>query len=308
MNLTKQRNGILEIYRLIIIFWVLFHHEFFFFYNNGNVFSRASLAADFFFVISGFFLLRSMKKLKDEPLSQGLKKLLASRTKPLLFSVCFITAFNVICIAAFVREDILGTSFFIFRYWWYLLYMLVAAVIFYCVYKKLKTERSFSIFLIVLTIFCAVLYYPIDQCDILMGVLTYILRAFGCMAAGMLVAYIPSLKFKKFNYNIPIAVLLFATLFVLAYNKKNFLICILILAMFSALVYFTLNIRVGGKVYDIIGLLSTRMYLYISFISTIYVLGLTHNRVLFFIDVAAASLDLILTLYKKKCNFRKCKA
>ena len=42
------------------------------------------------------------------------------------------------------------------------------------------------------------------------------------------------------------------------------------------------------------------MYLYMSFITTLYMLGLTHHRILFVIDVALAVMDLLLAGYKQK--------
>lgn len=300
MTNTKQRCGLLDIYRFILGFWVMFHHDFFFMPLRQDIFSTAQLSVDFFFVISGFFLLRSIEKQKDEKLHIGIGNLLWTRIKPLLFSVSFITAFNLICIALFIREDVLVTTFTIFRYWWYILYLLVAVVLFYLLYRLLKAKWAFITALFVIAIGMAALDYFIETNGILFYELTFFTRTFGCISAGMLISYIPRLRIKKFNISIPMVIILVPTITYLAYGQKDFFTCILMIVLFTALVYFSTNITFGGVITDVIGRLSTRMYLYMSFITTLYMLGLTHHRILFVIDVALAIMDLVLSGYKEK--------
>ena len=300
MNNTKQRHGLLDIYRFILECWVMFHHNFFFIELRHDIFSSAQLSVDFFFVISGYFLLRSMQKQQGVKLHIGIKNLLWARIKPLLFSVCFITAFNIVCIALFIREDILITTFNIFRYWWYVLYLLVAVVLFYLLFRLIKTKWAFIIALFVIAVGMAFLDYLIETKGILIYVFTFWTRTLGCVATGMLISYIPRWTCEKFNYSIPIVIILIPSIFYLAYGKKDFFTCILMIVMFTALVYFSTNISFGGKITDTIGHISTRMYLYMSFITTLYMLGLTHHRILFVIDVALAVMDLVLTVYQKK--------
>jgi hypothetical protein len=71
-------------------------------------------------------------------------------------------------------------------------------------------------------------------------------------------------------------------------------------------VYFSSNINVGGKFFDVVGQLSTRLYIYMGFLSMLSALGLTHHRLLFIIDVFLAVLDLLFcTYYKKYKNLNK---
>jgi hypothetical protein len=65
-------------------------------------------------------------------------------------------------------------------------------------------------------------------------------------------------------------------------------------------VYFSSNISVSGRVFDIAGKLSTRIYLYMAFVTVIYYLGITNHRMLFVIDVFLAVLDMVLTNYREK--------
>ena len=77
-------------------------------------------------------------------------------------------------------------------------------------------------------------------------------------------------------------------------------ICILMLALFSALVYFSTSVNVGGKFFNILGQLSNRLYIYMAFVSMLCTLGLTYHRLLFIIDVFLAVLDLLFCTYYKK--------
>lgn len=306
MTKTNQRHGLIDIYKFILGFWVMFHHNFFFMEHRDDIFSVAQLAVDFFFVISGYFLLRSMEKKKDVSIAIGLGDLLLTRIKPLLFSVCFISAFNFLCICLFVKEDILANTFYIFRYWWYVLYLLIAVILFYLLFRMIRSKRGFVISLFIITCGMAILDYFIEKEGFLIYELTFWTRTFGCTAAGMLISYIPKWKPKKFNINIPIVILLILLTAFLAYGEKNFITCLIMIGLFTALVYFSTNIAIGGRITDLLGQLGTRMYLYMSFITTLYILGLTHHRILFVIDLTLAVMDLLLSESKKK--YEKLKA
>ena len=94
----------------------------------------------------------------------------------------------------------------------------------------------------------------------------------------------------------------------LAYHDKTFVTCVLMIALFTALVYFTTSISFGGKFFDVLGQLATRMYLYMSFVTALYLLGLTNHRILFVINVSLASMDLVIYTYKQKYEAAKAKA
>jgi hypothetical protein len=94
--------------------------------------------------------------------------------------------------------------------------------------------------------------------------------------------------------------LLIPSLFYLAYAIKTFFVGLAMIFMFGALMYFSSHISLGGKVFDLIGQLSVRVYLYMAFITMFRILGLTNNRILFIIDVTIASMDLVVCYYRNK--------
>lgn len=301
----RQRNGLLEIYRLILSFMPLYYHSFFFFERNYDIFDVPELAVDFFFMLSGFFLMRSMRKLKDERIIVGVGKMLFGRLKPMLFTMCFISAFNLICLAIFVRGDYLNSLFQLFKYWWFVLYLMVGVVIYYLVYRALNSERLFVVFLAVVALLMATVHYLVVEQGMLIYEVVFFTRAFGSVAAGILVSYIPRLKVRKFNHSIPIVILLIPSLLYLAYNNKTFFICIAMIVMFGALMYFSTHISVGGRFFDFLGKLSVRMYLYMALLTMIAMMGLTHHRLLFAIDIAVATIDVVIHNCFEKRSARK---
>jgi peptidoglycan/LPS O-acetylase OafA/YrhL len=298
----KKRNGLLEIYRFFLCFMPLYYHNFFFLQRNYDIFEVPELAVDFFFMLSGFFLMRSMRKLKDEPVFAGFGKIMYGRVKPMIFTLCFIAAFDLICVALFIRENYLDTLFNLFKYWWFVLYLTVGIGILYLVYRLLKKEKFFVVFLFGLILVMTCLHYAVVVEKKLFIEMVFFTRSFGCISAGILLSYIPkiSLKYKKFNFAIPIVLILFPTLLYLYYNDKSFAVCLLMILMFGALMYFSTGISVGGRFFDLLGKLSVRMYLYMAFLTMFRYIGLTDNGVLFVLDVAMSVMDLVLTDYREK--------
>ena len=150
--MKSKRNGLLEIYRFIICFWPLYYHNFFFWPRDNKTFTVAELSVDFFFILSGFFLMRIMRREKETPVFQGAWRIMFSRVKPMIFTMCFIAAFNFICVALFIKEDYYNTIHLCFMYWWYVLFLTIAIGVFYLVYRLLKSEKRFVAFLVVLII------------------------------------------------------------------------------------------------------------------------------------------------------------
>ena len=138
--------------------------------------------------------------------------------------------------------------------------------------------------------------------------LVFVARALGCIPVGILLSYIPALKPRKFNVSVPAVVLLIPTLFYFAYNEKTFFIRLLMIALFGALMYFSCNIPVGGRVFDLLGQLSVRIYLYMAVLTMLRIFGITNYRMLCVIDLFVASLDLMIHIYRQKYKAQASKA
>lgn len=305
--MKSKRNGLLEIYRFIICFWPLYYHNFFFWPRDNKTFTVAELSVDFFFILSGFFLMRIMRREKETPVFQGAWRIMFSRVKPMIFTMCFIAAFNFICVALFIKEDYYNTIHLCFMYWWYVLFLTIAIGVFYLVYRLLKSEKRFVAFLVVLIITMALVQYGAVEHGMFFQKIVFFARTLACIPVGILLSYIPPIKSKGFNINIIFVAILILTLLYMAYNEKTFLIRIVMIAMFGALVYFSSNVSFGGKVCDFLGQLSMRIYLYMGFVTMLYLLGLTNNKVLFVIEVALAVMDTLFGIYRQKYKQLKAK-
>ena len=304
--MDKKRNGLLEIYRFMLCFWPLYYHRFCFFEKKDGVFSVAELTVDFFFILSGYFLMRLMQREKNEPMFKSTFKMMLGRIKPMAFTMIFIAAFNFVCVLLFIRSDYLHVIFELFKYWWYVWYLTLGIGIFYIAYRLIKNEKLFILFLAAVSITMAVLQYMTVIEKLLPWQLAFVFRPLGCIPVGLMLSYIPMMKSGKFNVSIPIVAVLLPTLLYMAYADKTYFTCLLMIGMFAALVYFSVHIPIGGPVFDFLGKLSVRMYLYMAFVTRIHYLGLTHHRVLFVIDVALAVMDVLLTTYRQK--YKKLKA
>lgn len=303
----KRRNGLLEIYRLILCFWPMYYHHFFFTERDYSRFTVAELSVDFFYVLSGFFLIQSMKKNSEESTFMGMLKMMYGRLRPMLFSICFIGGFSLICVGLFVESDYLNTLFEIFKYWWFVLYLVIAVGVFYLLYRLVKNRAVFGMIMFLLSLSMGIFHYHLAVRGFFIFEFTFVARTLGCIALGVLVSYIPAIKNKRLLISIPAVVVLFVALMYHAYSEKSYNMCIVMIVMFAFLVYFSSNISVGGKVFDIMGKLGMRIYLYLPFITVIYYLGITHHRILFVLDITLAVLDLILDSYRTKYRALKAK-
>ena len=105
--------------------------------------------------------MNSMKKLKEEKIIVGIGKIMFGRVKPMMFTLCFISAFNFLCVILFIRENYLDTLFDLFKYWWFVLYLSIAIGVLYFVYRILRKEKIFITFLVILASGMACLHYAV---------------------------------------------------------------------------------------------------------------------------------------------------
>jgi hypothetical protein len=246
-----------------------------------------------------------MRKTSEESTFIGMLKMMYGRLKPMLFSICFISAFCLICVALFIENNHFNILFEIFKYWWFVLYLVIAIGVIYLIYRLVRNEKIFGVVMFVLALSMGIFHYHMEVRGFFIYEFTFVARTLGCISLGVLTSYIPSMKKGRLPVSIPIVTMLFVALGYLAYNEKSYNLCIVMILMFAALVYFSSGISVGGRVFELMGKLGMRIYLYMPFITVIYYLGITHHRVLFILDITLAVMDLILDSYRTKCHSLK---
>lgn len=252
VNLT-QKNSLIELYRFLFAFWVVFYHGYFF-VETGH-FNHGYLAVEFFFLLNGFFVEKSMKEYTEKPFFNGLFSFTWKRLKALNFTV--IVGLVVFVIYRIVLPDLPQEP--AFGYLWYLPQMLLSFAVVFLVLKLVKSEKWSSIILLFFFILSCVLNWTVlDNWGLLRGI--------GCVSFGVVLARIPKLKLKpkNFNYNIIFMALLLCVIIALAYIEKTTLVIdyVMICVLFPALIYFSSCIGVSFKPFNFLGSLSFGIYIY----------------------------------------------
>ena len=248
---SGKRNSLFEFYRFLFAVWVVWYHGYFAFENE--YFASGYLAVEFFFLLSGFYLLKTLDKYKNLSFFRGITQMIFDKIKPLGL------AFAVGVIFVFWQRLIEGKPV-LFGYLWYVPIMLLAFVLIYVLRKLIKSNLAFILSLALVSAICfAVLYVPIVA---KLGVA----RGIGAVSLGVLLSYIPkiSLKIKALNINAIITASLFFCVLFLAYLPKNNLICeyLLVFIFIPLLIYFTSTTNVKCKLFDFLGSLSFAIYAY----------------------------------------------
>ena len=247
----SNRNSLIELYRFLFSLWVVWYHGYFAFKNQ--YFSHGYIAVEFFFILSGFYIFKTIEKQTDKPFFCGLWNVLWSRTKSL--GLPFVVGLIFV-----VWNMILEGQISILGYLWYIPFMLLSFALIYSLKRLIKNNKIINIILIVIVVVSYVLLYV----PILPG--WGLFRGLGGVCIGALVSQIPKINFKlkKFDFNWLITFLLFATVVVLAFLPKTNMISeyFLVFLLFPMLIYFTSTLSFSCKLLNFLGSLSFGLYAY----------------------------------------------
>lgn len=247
----SKRNSLMELYRFLFAMWVVWYHGFFIFKNQ--YFDHGYIAVEFFFILSGFYILKTIDKYKADSFFTGLWKMLWGRTKALglPFVVGLVFAFWYM----FLEGQITLLGFL-----WYIPFMLLSFALIYVLKRLIKNNTIFILSLLVITIVSyLILYIPILE-----GFGLF--RGFGGVSLGVLISQIPkhNFKIKAFDCNWIITFLVMSIIICLAFLPKDNLISeyFLVLLFIPMLIYFTNTLRVNSKILNFLGSLSFGLYAY----------------------------------------------
>ena len=288
-NQTKtKRNSLIELYRFLFAMWVVYYHGFFF--TKSGIFSHGYLAVEFFFILSGFYLLKGIDKSDKTPFAKNFFGFMWKRLKSLGMAFVVGFLFSAIDFALNPSWYILG----IFGYLWYIPMMFVAIALIYILRKFVKSNIWFVAILICLTILSYSLLYTVLE-----G--WGLFRAIGGISLGVLLSMLPKLKLKikGFNLNSLISLAIFATTIYLAYLPKANLNIdyIMIFACFPSLLYFSSQTaELNNPAFNFLGSLSFGLYAYQCPLALLEYFGLvTDMKYLFLILISMVLLDAIIT-------------
>ena len=292
---TKSRkNSIVELLRFLFSLWVLYFHGYVPYRND--FFSDGKLAVEFFFVLSGFYLVRSMKKYETQPVFKGLKTFLYHRFKAI--STVFIIGEIFVLIYSLVFDFSYN---FLFGYLWYVRDLFLAMAFFFVVKKLLKKDVYFYIFITALSIFSIFISGKIPGCAEWPG---GAFRAFASMPLGMLAAIIPQLpqeiKGKTVRKISSFAAILgfivsgaFSLWAVASPEKTQNMIYAMVIIGFPAMLYFANQLHINIGFLNWLGTLSFPIYAFQCIIRVIDQLGV-NNATHHFIILSALVLSFSL--------------
>ena len=290
----KKRNSLIEFYRFIFAMNVVKNHGYFPY--QGSYFSPGRISVEFFFVLSGLFLRKSIDKYMNLPFWKGLlfmlKDKLLSLGIPLLIGLLVNIPYN------FVTGVQSFWDFNIWGYLWYVSDMLLVYIFYFIIRRFVKNEKRF--FAIAAIVFFVTAVIHIVPQFYAWGYF----RAFSTMSLGILISYIPPIKIKKqWLLCIP---LIFVWAYVLRMLLFDFTFIeeeILNLVAYPALIYLTFQLPVHNKVLNYVGALSFGLYAYQSVPRLLRVLNIGNIWIYFLIIIGLTVLtDGIMRIirYQKK--------
>ena len=305
---AKRKNSILELLRFLFALWVLYYHSFVPF--KFSLFGDGFLAVEFFFVLSGFFLVRSIDKYTAMPLKSGLLEFIKHRFRAIAIS--FIIGEIFVLIYSLPGE--ISVNYF-FGYLWYIRDLFIAMTCVFLLRKYVKNER---IFYLIVAAVSAVALFGFGWSSI-MAWPGGPFRSAAAMPLGMLAALIPKISVKRGDKahrgpsTVISAIGFFAVgagcLAIIAMPEKSdaLMYCLVILG-YPALIYFASCIDLNCGFLNWLGSLSFPIYSFQCILRVIEVWGLKDQGILFIILIGLVLLFSLTThligLKSKRCAAR----
>lgn len=263
MATTNKKNGLIELFRFLCAVWVAYFHGFF--PVLSDKFNGVILPVDFFFIVSGFFFLKSIEKYREKPYWEGVRYIVWGRIKR--FIVPFIIAVLSICLCNIIFPIEINGFNWPLSFLWFFAAQFVLLSLFYLLLKRIKRLTIFNI--ICFIIICA----SLTVSKILGRPFDIPTRSPAMLAIGMLISQIPKIDIQLKNekkaqiLNMIVNIIGFvisAFIFIyLAYLPefaiwKIHLLCCIVC---PAVVYFATSLPVRSKFLNLLGEFSVFIYL-----------------------------------------------
>lgn len=286
----KKRNSLIELYRFIFALNVVKNHGYFPY--QGSYFSPGAYSVEFFFVLTGFFLIKSLDNCKCNGMLKGVFCVIWRKIRAIVVPLIIGIVFNII-----YKISIGDFSSGIWMYLWYVHDMLAVITIYYILRKLIKSEKSF--FVIVLII--AFTFNTLHFIEVFYSWGWF--RALGSISVGMLISYIPPIpdKYKKYVW-IALIPTMVSVLCMLLFKCSMFMEIILNMLLYPALIYLTLQINVSCKLFNYLGSLSFGLYAFQSIARCAKQWGVNNLWLLFIIILVPTLIENLLKKFINNCR------
>ena len=296
---VSRKNSILELLRFLFAMWVLYYHGFVPY--KCELFSDGFLAVEFFFVLSGFFLVRSVDKYTALPTKIGITGFLRHRFSsiavPFLIGEVFVLIYSL-------RHPI--SVNFLFGYLWYVRDLFIAMTAVFLLRRFVKNERIFYLILTAVSIIAMFGFRWIPMMAWPSGPF----RSAVAMPLGMLAARIPKITVKNKRMNTALytvgffAVGIGCLAMIASPDKSELIKHILVILGYPMLIYFASRVDFNFSLFNWLGTLSFPIYAFQCILRVIEELWIIDEGWLFIILMGIVLLySLIIhliSLYKKR--------
>ena len=307
-NTKIRQNGMIEIIRFLCSFWVAYYHGFF--PVLSDKFAGVNVSVDIFFMISGFFFLRSIEKYRDRPFKEGVRYIGWVKNKSIIVPI-IIAATSVLICNVTVAPDWGGFNW-PFSFLWFFVAQFVFTLLFYWLYRVFKRRFAFNIACgVIVCIFMCLFRLNIRAIDIP-------LRGPAMLAMGILLSQIPKIALKLKNelaakrmtlaINIVGFVISFATALYLAYLPEYHVwkLHLFTLVVCPMLLYFATSISVKSKILNLLGEISIFIYLaQCPILLHYYYVSRDHKLQFVLLCICAAVMFVINRLVNRKKKLKK---
>ncbi len=274
----KKRNSLVELYRFIFAMNVVKNHGYFPY--QGPYFGPGRISVEFFFILTGFLLARSVNKYLDKPFWQGLRGFFWSKLKSILIPLIVAIPFNL------WYSYLDGDGLNLWGYLWYVNQMLIYIPIFFIVRYFIKNNNKFLLVIGIACIIATILNMTEFFYD--WGVI----RAVMAISLGVLISHIPPLKIKNNFWKYLIVVFLMAlTLSILILPTNLAIEKLAFLVVYPMLIYFTFQLTVHNSIFNYLGSLSFGLYAFQCVVRPIEKFGYNNIWGMFIIIVALTLLE-----------------
>ena len=263
MAAKTNKNGLVELIRFLCAVWVAYFHGFF--PVLSDKFNGAVVPVEVFFMISGYYFLKSIEKYKERPLGEGIVFIFWGRTKRFIVPLIIASLCVLYCNIAFPWE--FNGFNWPFSFLWFFAAQFVFLSLFFLLLRRIKGRTAFNIACIV------IVCISLSMHRVLTKEFDRVARGPAALAIGMLLSQLPKLKLRLrdgrkaeritvlFN---AIGCAVSAAAFVyIAYlpGYEIWKLHLLIVVAGPALLYFATALPVRSKCLDFLGECSVFIYL-----------------------------------------------
>lgn len=274
----KKRNSLIELFRFIFAINVVKNHGYLPY--NGKYIGPGRISVEFFFILTGFLLVKSVNKYLDKPFWKGLGLFFWSKLKGILIPVLIAIPFNILY--SVINHEFIN----IWGYLWYVKQMLIYIPIFFTLRYFIRKDKLF-----IMTM--GIIFAAATTLNLMPQLYEWgITRSMMGITLGVLLSFVPPIKIRKPNLIwLPVITYTIAAISILLFDTNLFVERIAHFIVYPGLIYFTFQLQADNSFFNYLGALSFGLYAFQCVVRPLPLLGVNNVWVLFGIIVGLTLLE-----------------